>query len=112
MIAILLLSTSVNAAEIRGRIWSANNVNAGPPGAMLAIDCGNDTKQPFPLENDGSYSLRGLPTNMSCTVTIEVTVSSNTFSSLSVPIRTNATVVNFNAEVIIVNNSAVVLLPR
>jgi hypothetical protein len=108
MIAVLLLSTSVNAAEIRGRIWSENNVNAAPPDAKLTIDCGAGTSQTVPLENDGSYSLRGLPANMSCTVS----VSSNKRPSPSVPIRTNATVVNFNAEVIIVNNSAPVLLPR
>ena len=112
MIALLLLSASVNAAEIRGRIWSENNVNAAPPGAELAIDCGAGTKPPVPLEKDGSYSLRSLPANMSCTVTIRVTVSGKTLSSHAVPIRTNATVVNFNAEVIIANDSAVVLLPR
>jgi hypothetical protein len=112
MIALLLLSTSVNAAEIRGRIWSENNVNSAPPGAVLTINCGAGAGQEISLKKDGSYSLRSLPANVGCTATIRVTVSGNTISSRSVPVRTNATVVNFNAEVIIANNSAVVLLPR
>jgi hypothetical protein len=112
MIALLLLSTSVNAAEIRGRIWSEDNVNAAPPGAVLTIDCGAGPGQKISLKKDGSYSLRSLPANVGCTATIHVTVSGNTIPSRSVPVRTNATVVNFNAEVIIVNNSAPVLLPR
>ena len=112
VIALLLLSTSVNAAEIRGRIWSENNVNAAPPGAELAIECGAGARQSVQLKNDGSYSLRSLPANVGCTATIRVTVSGKTLQSRSVPVRTNATVVNFNAEVIIANNSAVVLLPR
>ena len=112
MLALLLLSTSVNAAEIRGRIWSENNVNSAPPGAVLTVDCGAGAGQKISLKKDGSYSLRSLPANAGCTATIHVTVSGNTISSRSVPVRTNATVVNFNAEVIIANNSAVVLLPR
>ena len=110
--ALVLLSNAVNAAEIRGRIWSENNVNAAPPGAELAIECGAGARQSVRLKNDGSYSLRSLPANVGCTATIRVTVSGKTLQSRSVPVRTNATVVNFNAEVIIANNNAVVLLPR
>lgn len=112
MLALLLLSISVNAAEIRGRIWSGKNVNSAPPGAVLTIDCGAGARQNIPLKKDGSYSLRSLPANVGCAAAIRVTVSGNTISSRSVPVRTNSTVVNFNAEVIIANNSAVVLLPR
>lgn len=112
LIAVLLFSTSVHAAEIRGRIWSENNVNAAPPGAELAVDCGAGKRQSVRLKKDGSYSLRSLPANAGCSATIRVTVPGKTLRSRSVPVRTNATVVNFNAEVIIANNSAVVMLPR
>lgn len=112
MIALLLLASSLNAAEIRGRIWSEKNVNAAPPGAALVIACGAGPVQEISLDNDGSYSLRSLPANAGCTATIHVTVPGKTLRSRSVPVRTNSTVVNFNAEVIIANKSTVVLLPR
>jgi len=111
VIALLLLSTSVNAAEIRGRIWLENDVNTAPPGAVLRIDCAS-ARQEIRLKKDGSYSLRSLPANGSCTATIRVTVSGRSISSDPLPVRTNATVVNFNAEVIIANNGVVILLPR
>ncbi|NNE62703.1 MAG: hypothetical protein HKN34_01345 [Gammaproteobacteria bacterium] len=112
MIALILLSTIVNAAEIRGRIWSENNANAAPPGAVLTVECGSNTREEIPLTRDGSYSVRGLPANGSCAATIHVTVGGRTISSDSLAVRTNATVVNFNAEVIIANNDIVIMLPR
>jgi len=109
--ALLLLSSGVDAAEIRGRIWSGNNVNAAPPGAVLTIDCPGN-RQNIQLGGDGAYSARSLPANKSCSVSIRVNVAGKKISSDSLPVRTNSTVVNFNAQVIIANNNVVVLLPR
>ncbi len=112
-IAVLLFAANVHAAEIRGRVWSATNTNIAPTDATLIIQCGDSTKQSVDLVKDGRFSLRSLPANTSCTVRVSMkpATSEETITSASTAIRTNAKVVNFNAEARVINET-VILLPR
>jgi len=99
----LLLVSDATAAELRGRMWQDGQ--SGPPsGATLTVVCGGTTKS-VSLGANGSYSVRDLPANASCKLTLKAGAK----ASPAVPARTNATVFNFDAEIKILPDRLIVL---
>ena len=100
----LLLATSVvSAAELRGRIWDAATGNA-PSGGSLQLNCGG-SPNPHSLVGNGSYSIRNVPSGP-CKITVR---TSDGTASRNITI--NKPVVRFNGETRRAGNR-IFLVPR
>jgi hypothetical protein len=94
------------AAELTGRIWSTTNTNAPPANTKVSIVC-DDQSRSVNLAADGSFTIRNLPSNKSCRLTVSIGAS----SSQAISISTRSALVRFNAAVQKAGNK-VLVLPR
>jgi hypothetical protein len=101
----LLFSSPVEAAELRGRMWASGQSSRAPQGATVTVTCGSSSKPTVSLASDGAYSVRGLPANANCQLVVKV----GSKTSPVVRVRTNATVVRFNAEIRTLPDRVIVL---
>lgn len=105
VVFLVLLSEGVGAAEIQGRMWAAKGTNI-PGGIEVVVECGNPPPKSVPLARSGRYSLRHLPANRSCRLTVQIKEKSITSAPLSV--HTRKSVVTVNAELRLVRRSLLI----
>ena len=98
-----LVTVSVSAAEVRGRIWDSST-GAAPSDGRLENNCGGTPKS-HPLVGNGSYSIRNIP-NGSCTLNVITS-----YGSAARTITVNKPVVQFNSEIRRAGNR-IFLVPR
>ena len=99
---IILASTSVDAAELKGKITIRGT--AIPSGASIQANCGQWNRSTS-ISKNGRYSLRGIPSKRSCTFTIRFPGA----TSAPVSFSTRKSVVTFNAEIQRARNTLLIL---
>ncbi len=100
-------SHSATSAELSGKFWGHGNQHFAPKSCIIHIACASQKPVESTLNGDGTYSVRGLPPNTTCSLTLK----QNNIQSRPLTVRTNATSVRFNGEVRSGNKSLIVL-PR
>jgi hypothetical protein len=94
-LTVLVISTDLGAAELRGRLWGSSGQGV-QPGTMVQVTCqGENPRDPESVAHNGSYSVRGLPPERGCQLTVIVGGA----RSQPVAFNTSRSVVSFNAEV-------------
>ena len=105
-VAVILLMMvavyQVSAAELKGSMWVKKSKL--PSGAVLQVTCGKWTGQAS-FSKSGSYSLRGIPSNRSCTLRVTFPTATSAPMSFS----TRKSVVRINAEIKLVKNALILL---
>lgn len=62
-LGILVLFSTVNAAELRGRLVGVN-------GTSLTVICAGQNAGSAPIARSGNYAVRGLPAGKNCSFTV------------------------------------------
>jgi hypothetical protein len=105
-VAVILLMMvavyQVSATELKGSMWVKKSKL--PSGAVLQVTCGKWTGKAN-FSKSGAYSLRGIPSNRSCTLRVKFP------SALSgpIPFSTRKSVVRVDAEIKSVKNALIIL---
>jgi hypothetical protein len=107
VLVLMLVSERVYAADLRGRIWPASGQQNLPADTRLIVKCPGIADKSTSLADNGSYSIRGLPSSTTCELTLQI----DDLLSRVVTVRTSAVVVRFSAEVRR-SDKTIIMLPR
>ena len=103
ILVLCLAPAAAEAAELTGRISLSDETAHQAQDMRVRLAC-PQYDNAVGVAN-GSYTLRGLPANSACELTVEV----NNLVSKPIRIQTNASLVRFNAEVRLLDNRLIVL---
>ena len=99
---VVAVGSHVSAAELKGNMWVKKSKI--PSGSTLLVTCGKWTGKTN-FTKKGSYSLRRIPSNRSCT--LRVTFPNAT--SAPIPFGTRKSVVRINAELKLIGKALIIL---
>ena len=99
---LMMVVSQVNAAELKGSMWVKKS--RIPSGSAMHVTCGK-WRGRASFNKNGSYSLRRIPSNRSCTLRVTFPKA----RSAPIPFSTRKSVVRINAEIKIVKNALIIL---
>jgi len=101
----IVMSAAGEAAELRGNLVDADTQRA-PQGTRVDVACTSEGfNQGQPVSGDGNYSVRGIPSNASCTLRVSV----GDKQSEPIDFTTDQPVVRFNGVLRVIKGKVIVL---
>ena len=94
ILASFSVTKAIAASELRGIMITSNNASV-PAGTKINVKCGN-FKKTEPVHSNGSFSVRGLPSNTRCSYQLKYP---DGVSSKDMSFNSGSSVVQINAEI-------------